>query len=311
MFVDINSVSENPEEAKAIANGVAEAYRQFRLEQQRAGNLGGLKALEERFAEQDERVRKAQSEVDRLRERFNIQNVVASADSPTASMSAEMLGKLDGMRIELEAQVMKEGTMLDYLKAIPREKLIYTIPSAAPDSILKTFLEQKSLCEQSLIAKLKDYGVEHPEVVIVRSQLEDLKTRIDNQVDGILLGMDSHVSAVKEQLKKLKDEVEKARANDIATAKLTQPYWEAKRRLEELQQFRQVLEMKIASENIEAALPKKPTVEITSLAETPRGPSSPNRPQAAGLILFGILLDFSGLRMIKAKPRMMPVLQPS
>ena len=311
MFFDISVLSERPEETKAIANAVAEAYRQFRFEKVREGSFGSLTALEERYKEQDERVRKAQIDVDRLREQLNIENAVAAADSPTMLLSAEMLRKLEGMRIELEAQVIQQETVLEKLKGMSRDKLVYALPTAAPDPVLNSLLEQKSLCEQALIVKQHEFGAEHPEVVKLRSQLEDLKTKVDNQVDGILLGMDSRVSAVKEQLNKLKHEVEKAKAQDIETEKVTQPFWEAKRKLEDQQRFSQVLAMKIASESIEAALPKKTIVEILDLAGTPVRPSYPNRAQAGGLILIGILLDFAGLRLIRARPRMTTALQPS
>jgi uncharacterized protein involved in exopolysaccharide biosynthesis len=223
-----------------------------------------------------------------------------------------MLRKLEGMRIELDAQVMQQETLLEKLKGMSRDKLVYALPTAAPDPILNSLLEQKTLCEQTLIVKHHEFGAEHPEVVKVKSQLADLKTRIDDQVDGILLGMDSRVSAVKEQLKKLTDEVEKAKAQDIAVAKQTQPYWEAKRQLEDMERFSQVLAMKIASENIEAALPKRMFVEIMSEALTPRRPIYPNRPLAGAMIVLGILLDLGGLRMMRGRPRLLtPVLQPS
>jgi uncharacterized protein involved in exopolysaccharide biosynthesis len=310
MFFDINGVSERPEEAKAIANAVAEAYRQFRFEKLREGTFGGLKALEERLKEQEERVNKAQSEVDQLREKYNIPNAMDSGVSASMFMSAETLRKLEGMRIELEAQVMQQETLLESLKGMSRDKLVYALPTAAPDSILNGLLEQKSLCGQALIVKQKEYGPENLEVVKVRSQLEDLNARIDNQVDGILLGLDSRVRAMKEQLKKLKDEVEEAKVRDVAVAKETQPYWQAKRQLEDLQRFSQVLAMKIASESIEAALPKKMVVEILDLAGTPLRPIYPNRLQAGGLILLGVLLDIAGLGVIRARARMMPVLEP-
>ena len=313
VFLEISCVSEKPEEAKAIANGVARAYRQFRLEQVQQRSLGGIKALEERWKEQENQVRKAQIEVDRLREHYNIPNAPGVADSPTMLLSAETLRKLEGMRIELEATAMQQETLLKYCKSLPREKLVYSLPTATPDTHLNTLLEQKTYAEQALIIKQKDFGQEHPEVVKLHAQVTDLKTKIDNQVDGILLGLDSRASAIREQLKKLADEVEKAKAQDIATAKETQPYWEAKLKLEDLQRFSQVLAMKIASENIEAALPKRMLVEIMDEAETPWRPIYPNRGQAAaGMILFGILLDIAGLRMIRPRPRLLtPVLQPS
>jgi uncharacterized protein involved in exopolysaccharide biosynthesis len=312
MFLEISCVSENPEEAKTIANGVARAYRQFRLEQLAHGSYGTLKALEQRWKEQEEKVLAAQTNVDRLREQFNVQYSAIPADAPTMMLTAETLRKLEGMRIELDAQVTQQETLLEKLKGLSRDDLVYSLPTAAPDPILNTLLEQKTYCEQALVIKRHDFGDNHPEVVKLKNQLEDLTAKIDRQVNGILLGMDSRVSAVREQLKKLKEEVEEAKVRDIATAKQTQPFWEAKRKLEDAQRYSQVLAMKIASENIEAALPKATVVDIMSEAGTPRRPIYPNRLQAAAMILFGILLDIAGLRMIRPRPGLLtPVLQPS
>lgn len=309
MLLEISCVSENPEEAKTIANGVARAYRQFRLEQVHERSLGGIKALEVRWKEQEDKVRNAQTEVDHLREQYNIPD---APDSPTRLLSAETLRKLEGLRIELEATVMQQETLLEKLKGMSRDKLVYALPTAAPDPILNTLLEQKSYCEQALVVKRHDFGAEHPDVVKLKNQLADLTAKIDDQVDGILLGMESRTSAVREQLRKLTDEVEKAKAQDIAFAKETQPFWEAKRKLEDAQRYSQVLSMKIASENIEASLPKSSFIEIMDEAGTPWRPIYPNRAKAGAMIVFGILLDLAGLRMIRTRHRLLtPVLQPS
>jgi beta-lactamase regulating signal transducer with metallopeptidase domain/uncharacterized protein involved in exopolysaccharide biosynthesis len=311
MFLEISAVSEKPEEAKTIANGVVEAYRDFRFEQSKRVSLGGLDALEERLNEQETQVHKTQSEVDRLREQLNIPDGLGSDNAPTMLMTAETLRKLESMRIELEAKVIQDETLLDVLKKMPREKLIYTLPTAAPDQMLNSLLQEKTLSEQALIAKRNEFGEQNPDVVRIRSQVEDLRAKINDQVEGILLGMETRWTSESEQLKKLKEEVEKAKANDIASAKRAQPYWEAKRRLDEQQRFSQVLAMKVASERVEAALPRKAFVEIMSLAETPRRASYPNRPKAAALIALGILLDLAGFRMTKLKQRLTPVLQPA
>jgi hypothetical protein len=128
--------------------------------------------------------------------------------------------------------------------------------------LLNSLLEQKNLVDQSLIVKQKELGESSSEVAKLRNQESDLNSKIDNQTYGILMGLDARVASTKEQLGKFRDEVEKAKTNDIASAKQTQPYWEAKRKLDDLQQFSQVLQMKIASENIEASLPKTTMVEI-------------------------------------------------
>jgi capsular exopolysaccharide synthesis family protein len=290
-FIDIKVYSEKPEEAANLANEVARAYQSYRKEVRRNLSMGGIAALEARLKEQEAKIHTEQTNVDRLREEFKISDAMAAADAPTMMMSAETLRKLEGMRIELDAQVSHEETLLNSLKAMPREKLVYSLPTAAPDQILTSLVEQKNLAEQALIIKKKDYGDEHPEVVKLRGQVEDLKNKIDNQVDGILLGLDTRVSAVREQLNQLKNEVEKAKTNDIAIASQTQPYWEAKHKLDDLKKFSQILTMKILSENIEASLPKTTMVEIMDDALPGIRPVKPNKPLNIALgIIIGLVV---------------------
>ena len=290
-FIDIKVYSEKPEEAAGLANAVATAYRAYRLEQRKQLSLGGIKALEERWKEQEDKVHAAQTNVDRLREEYKIADAIAAGDAPTMLMSAETLRKLEGMRIELESQVMQQETLLEKLKGMSREKLVYSLPTATPDTHLNSLLEQKTYAEQALIVKQKDFGESHPDVVKLHDQVKDLSGKINDQVEGILMGLDSRVSAVREQLNKLKDEVERAKTNDIATARQTQPYWEAKRKLDDLQRFSQVLTMKIASENIEASLPKSTMVEIMDDALPGIRPVKPNKPLNIALgIIIGLVV---------------------
>ena len=59
-LIEIRVFSEKAEEAARIANAVAEAYKAHRQEQRTQLSRGGIKALEERFAEQEAKVKKAQ-----------------------------------------------------------------------------------------------------------------------------------------------------------------------------------------------------------------------------------------------------------
>jgi Mg-chelatase subunit ChlD len=65
-LVEIRAKADQPEEAARIANAVAEAYAQWRLEQGRQLSAGGIKALAQRSTEQDEKIRRAQKELEAL-----------------------------------------------------------------------------------------------------------------------------------------------------------------------------------------------------------------------------------------------------
>ena len=53
-LIEIRVFSEKADEAAKIANAIAEAYKAHRLEQRKQLSKGGIKALEERFAEQED-----------------------------------------------------------------------------------------------------------------------------------------------------------------------------------------------------------------------------------------------------------------
>src|ERR1035437_3334241 len=306
-LIEIRVFSEKPEEAARIANAIAEAYKAHRQEQRMQLSKGGIKALEERFAEQEAKVKKAQQQVDVLRGQLNINDVAASAESPAPLLSADTLRKLEGLRIESKAEYTRQLTLLEQLKALRKELgpegAAQAIPTAAPDAVLNALLEQLSTVEQRLVGLVKDFGPEHAEVLKAKAMAEDLHAKIKTRVDGIMLGLNARVLSLSNSLDNLGIEVEKATTNDVAKANQTRPYFEAKRNLDELQRFRQILDTKIANEKIDVEMPKTMMVEVVDRAVPALRPTSPNLPRALALIALGVLLDIAGFVMLQGRPR--------
>ena len=130
-----------------------------------------------------------------------------------------------------------------------------------------TLLQESVLARQNLVAKEKEYGPEHAEVLKANASVEDLHRCITNRVDGVMKALEAKVMAVKKGLEDLDEEFGAAKTNDIMTASQSRPYFDAKRRLDEMLRFRQILDMKIASEQIDVALPKTVMVEIMDTAK--------------------------------------------
>ncbi|HVM48570.1 MAG TPA: polysaccharide biosynthesis tyrosine autokinase [Candidatus Acidoferrum sp.] len=294
-LIEIRVFSEKPDEAATIANKIAEVYKQHRQDQRKELSNGGIRALEERFQAQEEKVRVAQTNVDRLRKELNIADAIASGDAPTPLMTAEALRKLDGLRIESHEQYVLQQTLLDQLKDVQKrtglEGLAQVIPTATGDSLLSSLLEQEVMANQKLVAVEKEYGPEHQEVLKCKASVDDLHNRITNRVDGVMKALEAKVTAVKNSLDDLEQEVGKAKTNDILTAAQSRPYFDAKRVLDELLRFRQILDMKIASEQIDVALPKTMMVEIVDTAKPGIRPVRPNKPLNIALgIIIGLVV---------------------
>ena len=306
-ITEIRVSSEKAEEAARIANAIAKAYRDFRYQQRLASSHEGLKALEDHYAQQEEKVKKAQQQVDALRDELRISDAMASGESPSPLMTAETLRKIESLRMESKAEYDKQAALLERLKALAKdlgpEGLAQAIPSATSDTLLSSLLEQLTVVEQQQVMLGKEYGPEHTEVIKCKAMTEDLHKKIKSRVEGIMLGLDARVSSLRTSLENFDREVAQAQTNDIAEANRTRPYFEAKRNLEELQHFRQILDLRIASEKIDVESPNRRSVEILDRAVAPLRPISPNLPQAMSVIGLGILLDIIGLLMINGLPR--------
>jgi len=294
-LIEIVVYSEKPEEAARIANAIADAYKTHRQEQRAQLSRGGIKALEERFAEQEAKVKAAQERVDNLRKELNISDAMASGDGPSPLMTAETLRKIESLRIESQAEYVRQATRLDRLKNLGKELgpegLAQAITTDAPDTLLTSLLDQLTMAEQRLIALEADYGPENTEVLKCKGLAEDLHKKIKSRVEGIMLGLDTRVISLSNSLVNLQQEVGRATTNDVTQANLTRPYFEAKRALEELQRFRQVLDAKIAFEKIDVELPKTLMVEVVDRAMPGLRLVRPNKPLNIALgIIIGLVV---------------------
>jgi uncharacterized protein involved in exopolysaccharide biosynthesis len=310
-LIEIRVLSEKPEEAPRLANAIAEAYQEFRQAQRKRMGMSGIAAMEDRWKEQEGKVREAQAKVDHLREELKIPDPMVNSDGPPTLVSAETLRRIEGLRIESKAELVRQETLLKALKELSGEDLIQALPTAAQDNLLGSLLEQLTLIEQRLVGLKKDFGPANTEVTKAEAQAADLHEKIKTRVNGILVGLEAKVASLKEGLKNLEKEATEAATVDVDKARQSQPYFEAKRNMEDLQRFRQILTMKIEQEKIEQSLPKTMLVEITDAATVASRPVSPNRPAAGALIVLGVLLDLIGLRMLKGKPSARLMAQPA
>jgi len=291
-LIEIRIFSEKPEEAANLANNIAEEYQAHRKEERRRLTEGGIEALKVSFDEQRKLITDAQSNVDYLRVNLKVPDAIANESAPTISLSAETLRKVEGLRVDSEIEFTRQKALVDSLRALGPDELAQAIHSAGvQDSLLTTELEQLTMVEQKLVALNKQFGPEHTEVISGSAQLDDLKIKIKNRVNGILTGLETRVGALNQSLIVLSNEVIKAKESDIDQASRTQPYFTAKHYLDELKRFRTLLYTKIAMERTDMELPKNSMVEIVDQALAGLRPVRPNKPLNIALgVIIGLVV---------------------
>ena len=291
ILIEIQVFSENPTEARDIANAVAKAYQEHRTSRRAELTRGGIVSLIEQRKEKEAEIKVERAKLDKLRQDLNIPDSAASEYASGPLLTQESLKHINALRIESEAEFVHQSVLLSDLEKLSTNQLAQTLPTVTQENLLGNLLEQKNLADQRLIFIEKDLGTNHPDVIKAIASKVDLEEKINARVEGDMLALKTRVHALGVGLTNFIQAVAKATQEDIDKANQSQPYFDAKRRLEELIKFRVVLDSKIAVEQVDKDLPKTITVTIIDSAQVSAKPVRPNKPLNIALgIIIGLVV---------------------
>jgi len=196
------------------------------------------------------------------------------ADAPSTLMTGESWRRLEGARIESQAEYGREKDLLDKARKSKPEEASKLLASNARDGQLASLNEQLGAAERKL-AKVKEQpAANRSEIAGAAKQVDDLKAKVKDRVNGVEFALNDQVASLKKNSDELQIEVEKAKQADIESAQRGRPYWEAKRKLYELQRLDQALSMKLYAERTDVGLPKTSMAAVVDKALPAKAPSS-------------------------------------
>ena len=199
--------------------------------------------------------------------------------------------------IEGQAQFESINTLYTKLKGMDRADLKKALPVAYPDTRLSEHLQNETSTKQKLADLSVNYSPEHPEIKRVTKILEEVTKQISEDIDGIMLGIDTRVASKKAEVNTVQKGVDDARDIDIKKSIERRPYYLAKRDLEGLQIIRERLNMQITAQEVDAKIKRSASVEVVNPAEPGLLPVRPKRTLniALGVIvglIIGVALAF-------------------
>ncbi|MGA2854913.1 MAG: polysaccharide biosynthesis tyrosine autokinase, partial [Verrucomicrobiota bacterium] len=131
--------------------------------------------------------------------------------------------------------------------------------------------------KQSLAALKVDYSTNFPDVIRQQKLADELNSEIDARVNGVMAGLASTVKSLKASLDVQTTNVESAIQKDRDEAERGKPYWELKRKLEDMIELRKLLQAKITNERTDMEIPKTSMVTIVDQAQPGKSPVRPNK----------------------------------
>ena len=288
-IIELRAYDRIPRKAQEIAQALAMVYQNHRKDAQTARVKEGIKALEGRKDETDKQILVMQANVDKLRTDLNISD--AAGEDSYSIIEPEIVRRYESELIDVKGIHTTMSTLLDGLKALSPEELRASILTAHPDPQLDVLIRELHTGQQTLANLSIDLGEEHPRIKGLKKVVATLEEQIDNRIQGILAGLGLRVNSSQAQVEQLKRDVNAAKQRESAMRKTGRQYFDAKRELSNTTRIRDTILFRIMQEEVDLALPKESTVEITDDADRPLKAIRPNVPLNITLgVVVGLIL---------------------
>ena len=270
-LIDIKVYRKDREEASRIANEIAAVYRNHRLSQKRREMKGGIEALTAELDKQQEKVNEAEEDLERIRKELGITTMARGIRADKVR-----LAHLEGDRISAKVAMLVRKARLEQLEGLEEGELLHAAAVVIKDGTLTRLRQELIQSEVSLALMLQNFGEKHPDVLKVKAGLAELRKKLNEALNGLLIGLRSEYEVAKEQYQALEAELALARESDIedeGTRYL--PFDKADNNLKLQRTILNALKARVTQEGIEIQVPSTP-VEIIDPAEPPKTHVSPN-----------------------------------
>ena len=133
------------------------------------------------------------------------QNLAGLGSAPAAPVAADnSAGPATGAALaEANAEVATLKAQFDALQSSDRRKLLVISQQTFPNPVLTTLLQKLAEQEVSYAALTNDYALNNPAVQRVTSELKVLNNQIDDQINGIMIGLRIKLQVATERAKAL------------------------------------------------------------------------------------------------------------
>ena len=288
-IIELRAYDRKPLRAQRIAQALADEYQNHRKQSQTQRVEKGIKVLEDKMDAINEKIAVMQTNVDMLRTKLNISD--AAGEESYSIIEPEIVRRYESELIDARGVHTTQFTLLEGLKAQSIEELRASILTAHPDAQLDVLIRELYTGQQTLANQGIDLGEEHPRIKGLKKVVSVLEGQIDNRIQGILAGLELRVNSSKAQVEQLQQDVADAKKRESDMRETGREYFDAKRKLSNTTRMRDTILFRVMQEEVDLALPKESTVEITDDADLPIKAVRPNIPLNIALgVVVGLVL---------------------
>lgn len=286
--LEISATSLDPDRAADIANGVANAYLETQTESQFSATQRANDWLSRRVSELAADVQAKE----RAAEAFRVANGLSVAAGGEESAQG---ADVQTMLAEARADLTEKQARLRQVESLIREGGSADLIAGAANSQLITTLRANEAQMQQRQTELEErYGDRHPEVQSGRTELAQMRRRIDTEIARITTGLRNEVEIARQRLISLQGDFGSETGTMNAAGDAVIQYRQLLREAQAARSVHQSFLTRVQEVEGQAGLPIT-TARLVSSAVAPGAPSSPNLSAAFRMALLLALVVGLGL----------------
>jgi capsular exopolysaccharide synthesis family protein len=270
-LVSISASSKAPDEAARIANEVAEAYKQLRLDVKQEELRRGLSDLERELKVQQGKVDAAELALEKIRSDLDITMLSAGLTIDTASIQ-QMVSSRDNAQVEM----LVKKSQMDSLDPLEGDELVAALDFIIGNAYIQSLRAQILDTDVSLKLMLENYGSNHPEVKKLEAGNKELTEKLAKALTGVKEGLKIDYDGAKTRFEALDSQLSRLGALEKDTQRdRLLPFNKATRELETQQSILDAMKSRVTQEGITFKMSRTP-VEVIEAAVPIGRPYSPN-----------------------------------
>ncbi len=191
--VDVSFVSTNPMLAADIVNTVSAAYKAFLLEMRTQATSETLQWLEEKAAQQRQKLEASEYRLQVYKKEQNIYTV-GDREVTFPQKISTLSDRLTQVQAEMEemSSLYREISRMSLAEAL---NLPEVLQSPTVSSLRKTMIDQ----EQEIVTLSKSIGEKHPRMVRSREDLQSIQEKLNQEIRGVIQSIKNKYELAQEQ----------------------------------------------------------------------------------------------------------------
>jgi len=274
-LMSISVTSEDRKRSAAIANEVANVYRDRRLHAKRREIQLAIDAMSNEVRKQQERVEEAEGKLEKIRRERGISLIGTGAMS--IRTEATRLNMVESQRSGARVEMLVRKARLDQLEGLEGDKLMDAAAYIVSDPTLLGIRQQLIDSQVSLQLMLHNgiMGENHPDVLRLKGAVGELRRQLNSALEGLKAGLRADYEVARQKYEALDEELASIKVTDIAAVGEDYLLFDrANRNVSVQRDILTALRARITQTGIEVEVPRT-TVDVIEEAEPPSRPSSP------------------------------------